>query len=64
MVTTLLRNATFRTMWSPQPTAEAVIFEGERIKWLGRSADAPHADITIDLAGAVVTPGVLIATEN
>lgn len=59
MATTLLRNATIRTMWPLQPTAEAIVFEGERITWVGKDEDAPHADRTIDLSGRVVTPGFI-----
>ncbi|MEV7605448.1 imidazolonepropionase [Paenarthrobacter sp. NPDC089322] len=35
----------------------AIVFEGERIAWIGSSADAPAADEKIDAEGRAVLPG-------
>lgn len=35
----------------------AIVFEGERISWIGSSADAPAADDRIDAEGRAVLPG-------
>ncbi|MEV4627243.1 amidohydrolase family protein [Micromonospora sp. NPDC049523] len=38
------------------PTATALLVRGDRIAWIGADADAPAADVVVDLAGALVTP--------
>lgn len=35
----------------------AIVMEGERIAWVGRSADAPASDERLDAAGRAVLPG-------
>ena len=35
----------------------AVVIEGERIAWLGRAADAPAADESVDAGGRALLPG-------
>lgn len=35
----------------------AIVVEDDRIAWLGNEADAPHADVRRDVAGATVLPG-------
>ncbi|MCC3763045.1 amidohydrolase family protein [Glycomyces sp. TRM65418] len=52
-----------KTLWrggrvlSPSsPAATALLTEGDRIAWVGPDADAPAADRTVDLDGALVTP--------
>ncbi|WP_035748578.1 amidohydrolase [Glycomyces sp. NRRL B-16210] len=52
-----------RTLWrgghvlSPSsPAATALLTEGDRIAWVGRDADAPAADRTVDLGGRLTTP--------
>jgi imidazolonepropionase len=37
----------------------AVVFDGDRIAWLGATADAPAADDDFDAQGALVTPGLV-----
>ncbi|HKE63445.1 MAG TPA: amidohydrolase family protein [Micromonosporaceae bacterium] len=49
-------------VYSPaDPQATAVLVDGDRIAWLGADADAPTADVTVDLAGALVTPAFVDA---
>ncbi|SDK78344.1 hypothetical protein SAMN05216298_1335 [Glycomyces sambucus] len=52
-----------RTLWRggrvASPThrdATALLTDGDRIAWIGEGADAPAADRTVDLDGALVTP--------
>ncbi|THV33399.1 amidohydrolase [Glycomyces buryatensis] len=52
-----------KTLWrggrvlSPtSPHATALLTEGDRITWVGEGDDAPAADRTVDLAGALTTP--------
>ncbi|GAB3234035.1 amidohydrolase [Glycomyces halotolerans] len=52
-----------KTLWrggrvlSPtSPDATALIVEGDTITWVGADDEAPSADRTVDLAGALVTP--------
>ncbi|GAA1677154.1 amidohydrolase [Glycomyces endophyticus] len=52
-----------RTLWrggrvvSPtHPAATALLTDGDRIAWIGDDTDAPAADATVDLEGALVTP--------
>ncbi len=49
-------------IYSPaDPHATALLVEGDRIGWLGPDDDAPAADTTVDLAGALVTPAFVDA---
>jgi predicted amidohydrolase YtcJ len=49
-------------IYSPaDPTATALTVDDGRIAWLGADADAPPADRTVDLAGALVTPAFVDA---
>jgi predicted amidohydrolase YtcJ len=49
-------------VYSPaDPTATALLVRGDRIEWLGADTDAPAADATVDLAGALVTPAFVDA---
>ena len=61
----LLINARVITMNSTQPSAEAIAVQGERIKWIGTSAEArrrfANASRVIDLHGATVLPGLIDA---
>jgi predicted amidohydrolase YtcJ len=43
------------------PTATALLVQGDRIGWLGPDADAPAADEVVDLDGALVTPAFVDA---
>ncbi|WP_229070366.1 amidohydrolase [Actinoplanes sp. DH11] len=43
------------------PRATAMLVRDGRIAWLGQSADAPAADRTVDLDGALVTPAFVDA---
>ncbi len=43
------------------PGASALLVRDGRIAWLGDGADAPAADETVDLAGALVTPAFVDA---
>lgn len=44
-----------------EPAATALLVEGERVTWVGASDDAPRADKSVDLAGALVTPAFVDA---
>lgn len=63
--TTLLTNIgelftgddTGRFAEGPTLASAAVVIEGDRIAWVGRAADAPAADESVDLAGRAVLPG-------
>ncbi|GIE35817.1 amidohydrolase [Actinoplanes italicus] len=44
-----------------EPRATAMVTSGDTIAWLGDSADAPSADVTVDLDGALVTPAFVDA---
>ena len=61
----LLLNAHILTMNSQNPTAEAVAVRGERIEWIGDTAEArrlfPSAPRILDLHGATVLPGIIDA---
>jgi predicted amidohydrolase YtcJ len=52
--TTLWRGG--RVLSPSSPDATALLTAGDRITWVGRDADAPAADRTVDLEGALVTP--------
>src|SRR5689334_13302362 len=43
------------------PRATAMLVRDGRIAWLGAVADAPAADVTVDLGGALVTPAFVDA---
>src|SRR5439155_8956407 len=56
---TLYRNG---RCYSPaDPTAAALLVRDGRIAWLGADADAPSADRTVDLDGALITPAFVDA---
>lgn len=63
MLDLLLTNATVATMADGSPFGlmpEAAIgVEGGQIAWIGAAAQAPPAEIVRDLAGKVVTPGLV-----
>ena len=44
-----------------EPRATAMLVRDGRIAWLGADADAPSAELTVDLAGALVTPAFVDA---
>jgi predicted amidohydrolase YtcJ len=49
-------------VYSPaDPQATAMLIAGDRIAWLGADADAPVADVTVDLDGALITPAFVDA---
>jgi len=57
--TTLFRGG---RIYSPaDPGATALLMSGDRISWLGPDSDAPSADVTVDLDGALVTPAFVDA---
>jgi predicted amidohydrolase YtcJ len=57
--TTLYRGG---QVYSPaDPRATAMLVVGDEIAWLGSDADAPAADVTVDLGGALVTPAFVDA---
>ena len=43
------------------PRATAMLVRDGRITWLGADGDSPGADVTVDLAGALVTPAFVDA---
>jgi predicted amidohydrolase YtcJ len=43
------------------PRASAMVVRDGRIAWLGAAADAPAADVSVDLAGGLVTPAFVDA---
>jgi hypothetical protein len=61
----LLINAHVITINSKQPTAEAIAIQGDRIAWVGTTAEArrrfARASRIIDLHGATVLPGLIDA---
>jgi predicted amidohydrolase YtcJ len=46
------------------PRATAMLVRDGRIAWLGQDADAPAAEVTVDLAGALVTPAFVDAHQH
>jgi predicted amidohydrolase YtcJ len=49
-------------LYSPaDPRADAMLVVDGRIAWLGAAADAPAADVSVDLDGALVTPAFVDA---
>ncbi|MEU8007845.1 amidohydrolase family protein [Catellatospora sp. NPDC049111] len=57
--TTLWHNAVVRS--PADPGATALLTRGQHIVWLGPLADAPTADLRVDLGGALVTPAFVDA---
>lgn len=53
----LVNGRVYRSAWDQQP-AEAMVLAGGKVAWSGARADAPAADITVDLDGATVLPGL------
>lgn len=53
-----LTNARIRTLDPANPTASALLITGNRISWVGETADAPSADIHLDAGGRTVLPGL------
>jgi predicted amidohydrolase YtcJ len=60
MTTTLYRNGRVYSPADPAATA-LLVDDGGVIAWLGGDADAPGADETVDLGGALVTPAFVDA---
>ena len=56
---TLYQGGRFYSAADPRATAMLVV-DG-KVAWLGQDADAPAADVTVDLAGALVTPAFVDA---
>jgi hypothetical protein len=56
---TLYRGGRFYA--AADPRATAMLVRDGRIAWLGQDADAPSADVTVDLGGALVTPAFVDA---
>jgi predicted amidohydrolase YtcJ len=56
---TLYRGGRFYS--AADPRATAMLVRDGRIAWLGADGDAPGADVTVDLAGALVTPAFVDA---
>lgn len=59
MNSTLYRNG--RVYCPADPSATALLVRDGVIAWLGPDADAPAADVTVDLDGALVTPAFVDA---
>lgn len=57
---TLYRGGRIHTPGFPRATALLVTADGD-VGWVGPAADAPAADRTVDLAGALVTPAFVDA---
>jgi predicted amidohydrolase YtcJ len=57
--TTVYRGGDVNSAAVPHATALAVA--GDRITWIGVDADAPRADVVVDLGGALVTPAFVDA---
>jgi len=55
----LYRNG--RVYSAADPRATALVTHAGRIEWLGEDADAPRADVIVDLDGALVTPAFVDA---
>lgn len=56
---TLYRNAVVYT--PAYPEANALLVDGDRIGWLGDFADAPPADVVVNVEGDVITPAFVDA---
>jgi predicted amidohydrolase YtcJ len=63
MTDLLLTGARVRTFDPAQPWAEAIGITGDRITFVGDSAEAPTAQSTVNAEGRTITPGV-IDTHN
>ena len=59
MLRTLYRGGRVHT--PADPTATALLVDGDRIAWLGVDTDAPVADAVVELDGALVTPAFVDA---
>jgi predicted amidohydrolase YtcJ len=59
---TLYQGGRFYSAADPRATAMLVV-DG-KVAWLGQDADAPAADVTVDLAGALVTPAFVDAHQH
>jgi predicted amidohydrolase YtcJ len=46
------------------PRATAMLVVDGKVAWLGQDADAPAADVTVDLAGALVAPAFVDAHQH
>ena len=55
----ILCNATLATMGGAVIPGGAVVIEGERIVWVGATADLPKGGERVDLGGRLVTPGLI-----
>ncbi len=55
----ILCNATLATMGGAVIPGGAVVIEGERIVWVGATADLPEGGERVDLGGRLVTPGLI-----
>lgn len=60
----LFTNGAITTMDPTQPTAEAVVVDGDRIVFVGDSNDAPSTDTVFDLAGGQLLPGFVDAHNH
>lgn len=59
MTTTLYRGG---PVYAPDvPAADALLVEGDRVAWVGRTGDAPAAGDVVELDGALVTPAFVDA---
>ena len=56
---TLYRGGRFYS--AAEPRATAMLVRDGRIDWLGEDAEAPSADVAVDLGGALVTPAFVDA---
>lgn len=56
---TLLTNGNIYTGNNQQPWADTLVFEEERVTFVGASCDAPAVDISYDLKGKTVIPGII-----
>ncbi|BCJ46888.1 amidohydrolase [Actinoplanes ianthinogenes] len=61
MTIPLVRYTNGRFYSAAEPRATAMLVRGGTIAWLGDTADAPAADRTVDLDGALVTPAFVDA---
>jgi hypothetical protein len=59
MTTTLYRGGRIHSPTDPRATA--LLVSGEAVAWVGAGADAPAADETVELDGALVTPAFVDA---
>jgi predicted amidohydrolase YtcJ len=59
---TLYRNG--RVYSAADPRATAMLVRDGSVAWLGQDGDAPAADVTVDLAGALVAPAFVDAHQH